>query len=135
MPDREPGRDRTHEHELERQLRELGAWIEYPPIPDLSRAVRRKLEEEQARDTSRSRSLWANYLSRGRGPEREGARRGPLERRARVLLPDGTRLESQPGKAELLPGGALLWEHEGRALLMRTELSKAEAIPLAASVS
>jgi hypothetical protein len=76
-----------------------------------------------------------NYLSRGRGPEREGARRGPLERRARVLLPDGTRLESQPGKAELLPGGALLWEHEGRALLMRTELSKAEAIPLAASVS
>jgi hypothetical protein len=34
MPDREPGRDRTHEHEFERQLRELGAWIEYPPTPD-----------------------------------------------------------------------------------------------------
>jgi hypothetical protein len=50
-------------------------------------------------------------------------------------IPDGRRIESQPGKAELLPGGALLWEQEGRALLMRTELSKAEAILLASSVS
>jgi hypothetical protein len=49
-------------------------------------------------------------------------------------IPDGRRLQSQPGKAELLPGGALLWEQEGRALLLRTELSKAEAILLAASV-
>jgi hypothetical protein len=61
MPDREPGRDRSQEHELKRELRELGASIEYPPTPDLSRAGRRSLEEEQARDTSRSRSLWATH--------------------------------------------------------------------------
>ncbi len=284
MPDRETGRDRAHEHDLERELRELGAWIEYPPTPDLSRAVRRKLEEQQARDTSRSRSLWvtlptlrwaaaavfvlvvaiptlspglratvANWFVVGQAastgqedravggaggaakespPERlteEAARptsggstghlgddlefgeritlrevEGPiLLPRAPTLgrpdevysqedsvtlvyrakpglpalgdggigllltqrpgdlkttylakgaqsgkdlevvhvgdergywIPDGTRLQSQPGKAELLPGGALLWEQEGRALLMRTGLSKAEAILLVASV-
>lgn len=35
-----PGRD------LERELRELGSHVEYPPTPDLARAVRRRLEEE-----------------------------------------------------------------------------------------
>ena len=283
MPDnREPGRDRTHEQELESELRDLGTWIEYPPTPDLSRAVRRRLEAEQARDTSRSRSLWASYpalrwaaaavfvlvvavppLSPGlratvadwfvmgqatrtgqedravggagraaeeRAPERlaeeaaqptsggstrplgedlklgerttlpegsillpraptfgkpnevysgedsvtlvyrakpglpalggsgigllliqlsgglettylaEEAQSGTELEEVRVdgergyWIPDGRLLHSQPGKAELLPGGALLWEQKGRALLMRTELSKAEAIPLAESV-
>ena len=272
MPDREPGRDRTPEQELESGLRELGRWIEYPPTPDLSRAVRRRLAEEQARDTSRFRSLWATLpalrwaaaavfvlvvaiptLSPGlratvadwfvagqpastgqeeRAPVRlaeEAARptssgsTGPLgeslelgeritlrEAEAPILLPrapslgkpnefysredsvtlvyrarrglpalgdsgigllltqlsgglettylaqepqsgtdlekvrvddergywipDGRRLQFQPGRAELLPGGALLWEQEGRALLMRTELSKAEAVLLAESV-
>ena len=285
MPDRDPGRDRTREHELERELRELGAWIDYPPTPDLSRAVRHKLEEERARDTPRSGRSWATLptlrwaaaavfvlavaipsLSPGlratvadwfvagqaasTGQEERAvggaggaAKESPSERlaeeavrpasgggtgpvgddlgfgeritlrkaktptllprvprlgkpnevysledsvtlvyRARPGLPalgksgigllltqlpggldttylaeeahsgkeieevrvdgergywilEGRSLESQPGKAELLPGGALLWEQEGRALLMRTELSKAEAILLASSVS
>jgi hypothetical protein len=49
-------------------------------------------------------------------------------------IPDGGRLRSQPGEAERLPGGALLWEREGRTLLMRIELSKEEAIRIAESV-
>ena len=284
MPDREPGRDRTHEHELERELRELGAWIEYPPTPDLARTVRRRLNEEQASETSRSGRFWAalpalrwaaaavfvlvvavpslspglratvaDWFVAGRAPSigqedrAVGGAGGAAQERAperpvgevlrpssggstRLLgedlelgerialrdaeaptllpgpptlgkpnevyarddsvtlvyrarpgllalgdsgigllltqlsggleptylaqeaqsgreleevnvddergywIPDGRRLQSQPGKAELLPGGALLWEQEGRALLMRTELSKAEAILLAASV-
>jgi Sigma-70, region 4 len=78
----------------------------------LSRAIgglRKRMEEATARQTRRG-------LLAG------GQRNANLSRRARAA-------------AELLPGGALLWEHEGRALLMRTELPKAEAIQLAASVS
>ena len=56
MPDREP--DRTHE--LERELRELGARIEYPPTPDLSRAVRRRLDEEDAEQPARRDGLWSS---------------------------------------------------------------------------
>jgi hypothetical protein len=37
MPDRE----------LERELRELGGFIDYPPTPDVARAVRRVLDEEE----------------------------------------------------------------------------------------
>jgi hypothetical protein len=37
--------DRELERELERELGELGSRIEYPPTPDLARAVRRRLEE------------------------------------------------------------------------------------------
>ena len=33
------------DRELERELRELGSRIEYPPTPDLARAVRRRLEQ------------------------------------------------------------------------------------------
>ena len=283
MPDREPGRDRTHEHDLEQELRELGAWIEYPPTPELSRAVSHRLDEE-ARETSLSGRFWealpalrwaaaavfvlvvavpilspglratladwfvagqaastgqedravrgAGGAAKERAPERlaeeaarptSGGSTKPLgedlelgerithrEAEAPILLPraptlgkpnevysqeegvtlvysarqglpslgdsgiglllaqlsgglettylaqeaqsgkeleevqvddergywipDGRSLQSQPGRAELLPGGALLWEQGGRALLMRTELSKAEAILLAASV-
>jgi hypothetical protein len=78
----------------------------------LSRAIgglRKRMEEATARQTRRG-------LLAG------GQRNANLSRRARAAT-------------ELLPGGALLWEHEGRALLMRTELPKAEAIQLAASVS
>jgi hypothetical protein len=84
--------------------------------------------------TQRSGGLETTYLAEEAqsGKELEEVH---VEDERGYWFPDGTRLESQPGKAELLPGGALLWEHEGRALLMRTELSKAEAIPLAASVS
>lgn len=35
--------------ELELELRELGAWIEYPPTPDLPTAVRRRLAAEPER--------------------------------------------------------------------------------------
>ncbi len=263
--------------ELERELRELGDRIEYPPTPDLSRAVRRRLDEEEARERPRSRRFWPTLPSlrwatvaavlmlvvavpvlspslratvtgwfetgqaastgqedkaAGRAQEKpvgealrpssgEGIRtlgkdlgfgeritlrkagapillpRTPklgkpnevyageggvaLVYRARPGLPsladsgigllltqlsgslestylaeespDGTKLEevrvadergywipegrrlrSQPGEAERLPGGALLWEREGRALLMRAELSKEEAIRIAESV-
>lgn len=44
MPDRE--------RELERELRELGPRIEYPPTPDLAQAARSRLDEE-ARNRSR----------------------------------------------------------------------------------
>ena len=37
MPDRE----------LERELRELGGFIDYPPTPDVARAARRVLDEEE----------------------------------------------------------------------------------------
>jgi hypothetical protein len=35
------------DRELERELGELGSRIEYPPTPDLARAARRRLEEEE----------------------------------------------------------------------------------------
>ena len=34
------------DRELERELKELGGFIEYPPTPDVARAVRRVLDEE-----------------------------------------------------------------------------------------
>lgn len=49
-------------------------------------------------------------------------------------VPDGRRLRSQAGKAENLPGGALLWEREGHALLLRADLSKEGAVRIAESV-
>ena len=284
MPGREPDREPDKERELERELRELGARIEYPPTPDLSRAVRRRLDEEDARDLDRSRRSWSTLPSlrwaavaaafvlivavptfspelrttvtgwfvseqatstdQAAGEAGEAARGGALERpaeealkpssggdtrslgeglgfgerttlreagadvpillpqtpklgkpdevyggeggivlayRARAGLPpladsgigllltqlsgtlestylsqrppDGTKLEevrvdgergywvpggqrlrSQPGEAERLPGGALLWEREGRALLMRAEVPREEAIRIAESV-
>jgi hypothetical protein len=266
--------------ELERELRELGDRIEYPPTPDLSRAVRRQLDEAEARERSRSRRFWptlplqrwaavaamlmlvvavpilspslratvigwfvtgqaasTGQEDKAAGEAKGGAPEKPVEalqpssggdiktlgkdldfgeritlREAdvRILLPrtpklgkpnevyageggvalvyrarpglpsladsgigflltqlsgslestylakespdemkleevrvadergywipDGWRLRSQPGEAERLPGGALLWEREGRALLMRAELSKEEAIQIAESV-
>ena len=45
MPDRE----------LERELRELGALIDYPPTPDVARAARNVLEEEEDSRTQRFR--------------------------------------------------------------------------------
>lgn len=38
--------NRPSGREIERDLRDLGAGIEYPPTPDLARAVRRRLDEE-----------------------------------------------------------------------------------------
>jgi hypothetical protein len=52
MPDRE--------RELERELRELGSYIEYPPTPDLARAVRRSLEQVGTARPPRSRRFWSS---------------------------------------------------------------------------
>jgi hypothetical protein len=45
------------DREFERELEELGAGIEYPPTPDLSRAVRRRLGEEES--NTGTRGFWA----------------------------------------------------------------------------
>ena len=34
------------DRDLERELRELGSRVEYPPTPDLARAVRNRLDED-----------------------------------------------------------------------------------------
>jgi hypothetical protein len=55
MPDRE--------RELERELRELGSHIEYPPTPDLARAVRRSLDHEATVRPTRPRRFWSSLPS------------------------------------------------------------------------
>ena len=47
-------------------------------------------------------------------------------------LPDGRLLRSQPGYG--LPGGALLWEQEDTAMLMRANVTKEEAIRIARTI-
>ncbi len=49
--------------ELERELRELGSHIEYPPTPDLARAVRSSLDEEGTVRPTRSRRFWSSLPS------------------------------------------------------------------------
>lgn len=49
-------------------------------------------------------------------------------------IPDGRSLHPQPGGAESLPGGALLWEKGDVALLMRADVPKGEAIRIAESM-
>ncbi len=50
-------------------------------------------------------------------------------------IPDGrSLLRSQPGDAETLPGGALLWEQGENALLLRASVPKEEAIRIAESI-
>lgn len=57
-----PDRDRTPEERLERELRDLGARIEYPATPDLSQAVRRRIEADE-RPTARRGLSWLPSLS------------------------------------------------------------------------
>jgi hypothetical protein len=45
------------DRDFERELEELGTGIEYPPTPDLARAVRRRLEEEEA--STAARGFWS----------------------------------------------------------------------------
>ena len=54
--------ERPPESGLERALRDLGSRIEYPPTPDLSRAVRERLDAEETGQASR-RGLWRSLLS------------------------------------------------------------------------
>ena len=56
-----------------------------------------------------------------------GGRRG-------YWMPDGRALRSQPGEAENLPGGALLWEQGRLALLIRADVTKEEAIMIARTI-
>ena len=56
-----------------------------------------------------------------------GGRRG-------YWFPDGRRLDDQAGETGRLPGGALIWEKEGRTLLMRVNLPREEALRIAESV-
>lgn len=49
------------DRDLDRELRDLGPRVEYPPVPDLARSVRGRLEAEDATaGSSRSRrpQLW-----------------------------------------------------------------------------
>ena len=56
-----PDNGRFSDREIERDLRDLGARIEYPPTPDLAQAVRRRIEEE---DTGwQARRFWPAFLS------------------------------------------------------------------------
>jgi hypothetical protein len=52
------------DRELERELRDLGSRIEYPPTPDLTQAVHRRLDQEEGeRRPARSRLTWPSLLS------------------------------------------------------------------------
>jgi hypothetical protein len=60
MPDNS---GRRYEEEFERELRELGSHVEYPPTPDLARAVRRRLDQEGAERPAHSRINWPPFAS------------------------------------------------------------------------
>jgi hypothetical protein len=57
------------DRDLERELEELGARIEYPPTPDLAGAARRRLEEEGGQERTPRRGgfglppLWARWAA------------------------------------------------------------------------
>ncbi len=51
------------DRELERELRELGSHVEYPPTPELARAVRRRLDREGTARPARSRKIWPSLPS------------------------------------------------------------------------
>jgi hypothetical protein len=57
-----PDSERPRERDIERDLRDLGARIEYPPTPDLARAVRRRLDEQEGR-RGPGRGFWPSLLS------------------------------------------------------------------------
>ncbi len=48
------------DRDLERELGELGSHVEYPPTPDLARAVRRRLDEEYTEQPARQGGLWSS---------------------------------------------------------------------------
>ena len=49
-------------------------------------------------------------------------------------FPEGRSLRPQPGDAESLPGGALVWERDGVALLLRADITRREAVGIARTV-
>src|SRR5918998_5261253 len=47
------------DRDLDRELRDLGPRVEYPPVPDLARSVRGRVEAESAGSPARTRpQLW-----------------------------------------------------------------------------
>lgn len=58
-----PDNGRFSDGELERDLRDLGARIEYPPTPDLAQAVRRQIDEEDVVQQNRRGGFWSSFLS------------------------------------------------------------------------
>ncbi len=58
-----PDSRRFSEEGIERDLRDLGARIEYPPTPDVTRTVRRRLEEEERARQARQIWRWPPFLA------------------------------------------------------------------------
>lgn len=58
-----PDSGRFSDREIERELRDLGARIEYPPTPDLARAVRHRIDEEDAGQQARQGGFWPSLFS------------------------------------------------------------------------
>lgn len=54
---------RPSEGGIERDLRDLGSRIDYPPTPDLARSVRLRLDEEDAGQQARRGRYWPSSLS------------------------------------------------------------------------
>jgi hypothetical protein len=58
-----PDNGRFSDREIERDLRDLGARIEYPPTPDLAQAVRRRIDEEDAVQHTPRGGFWPSFFS------------------------------------------------------------------------
>ncbi len=59
MPDNGP----NNQTDLERELRDLGSHLEYPPTPSLARAARQRIEEQDEERTARRGRFWLPALS------------------------------------------------------------------------
>jgi hypothetical protein len=58
-----PDSGRFSDRDIERDLRDLGARIEYPPTPDLAQVVRRQIDEEAAGQHAPRGRYWPSFLS------------------------------------------------------------------------
>lgn len=58
-----PDDGRFFDEEMEQSLRDLGARMEYPPTPDVSSTVRRRLDEEEGSPQPRRTLGWPPFLA------------------------------------------------------------------------
>ena len=58
-----PDSGRFPDRDIERDLRDLGARIEYPPTPDLAHRVRHRIDEEGADQHAPRNGYWPSFLS------------------------------------------------------------------------
>jgi len=58
-----PDNERFSDREIERDLRDLGSRIEYPPTPDIASTVRRQIDEEDAAQQNRRSGFWPSFVS------------------------------------------------------------------------